>query len=170
MAADDYAKADKGFSPIVGAQPKVLVLGSMPSQRSLQYQQYYGHPQNAFWWLMSQLFGFDSALPYTERVELLKQAGLAVWDVVYEAVRPGSMDADIQESALITNDFDAFLKAYPSITLLAFNGKASQKLFKKHVTGDIALPQLTLPSTSPAYAAKSRDEKLIEWKQVLTSL
>ncbi len=160
-------QADKGFLPIVGEQPKVLVLGSMPSQRSLQHQQYYGHPQNAFWWLMSQLFEFDVALPYDARVEIVKRCGVAIWDVVHEAVRPGSMDADIQESALVTNDFSVFMAQHSSIRVLLFNGQASQKLFKKHVAGEFDLPQLVLPSTSPAYAAMSRDEKLSQWRQIL---
>ena len=168
MPAHD--QADRGFPPVVGEQPKVLVLGSMPSQLSLKQGQYYGNPQNAFWWLMSQMFGFDLALPYESRVALVKQSGVAIWDVVFEAVRPGSMDANIQESALLTNDFATFFEKHPSIVLLVFNGKASQRLFRKHVNAEIDIPQLVLPSTSPAYAAMSRDDKLVQWQQILARL
>lgn len=157
-------EADVGFAPILGENPRVLVLGTLPSQRSLAAQQYYGHPQNAFWWIMSELFGFSYELPYEERTAHVRSAGIAVWDVIRAAVRPGSMDADIEASSVEANDFTTLLAQQPSLRLLAFNGQAAQKLFKKHVNAAWTGESLLLPSTSPAYAAMTRNEKLIRWQ------
>lgn len=159
-------QADSGFAPILGDAPKVLILGTLPSQRSLREKQYYGHPQNAFWWIMAQVLGFDPQLPYSERALKLREKGVAVWDVIASCVRPGSLDADIDTASVQTNDFSDLFQKNPSLNLLAFNGKAAQRLYRQQVLADWSGPMLALPSTSPAYAAMSRDAKLSEWRQL----
>src|SRR4051794_14607558 len=71
---------DFGFPPIARPDARVLILGSLPGQRSLQMHQYYAHPQNAFWKVMARVFEFESTLPYTRRVEILTENCLALWD------------------------------------------------------------------------------------------
>jgi len=161
---------DQGFSPLIGVKPRVLVLGTMPSQQSLKRQQYYGHPQNAFWWIIDRLFGIAQSAPYETRVQALIEHKVAVWDVVREAVRPGSLDANIDQQSLVANPFAALFSQQCALACIVFNGQAAQKLFKKYVLSETALPKNldihTLPSTSPAYAAMTREEKLARWKVI----
>jgi double-stranded uracil-DNA glycosylase len=164
-------QVDKAFEPIIGETPRVLILGSMPSQRSLASSQYYGNPNNAFWWIMGEVFDFDAQAPYLQRCEALKAAGLAVWDVIERCHRPGSLDSDIDKTTVQANNFAAFFATHPTITSCLFNGQASQKLFKQHM-GKGFLESLDmhseyLPSTSPAHASMSRDQKFKVWKPLL---
>lgn len=162
MAAG-VVEADQGFAPILGEQPRVLILGTLPSQRSLRERQYYGHPQNAFWWIMSRLLNFDPSLDYSARTRLLTQHHIAVWDVIASCIRPGSMDADIDAASVRPNDFSVFFQKTPSLKAIAFNGKAAQGLFRKHAGADWPVDLLLLPSTSPAYASITKDAKLEAW-------
>jgi hypoxanthine-DNA glycosylase len=84
-----------GFPPIAAAGARVLILGSMPSVASLAKQQYYGHPQNAFWPLMGRLFGAWPELPYDRRKAILCESGVAVWDVLHCAAA-GSLDTSVR--------------------------------------------------------------------------
>lgn len=161
---------DQGFAPIVGDKPKVLILGTMPSQKSLEQQQYYGHPQNRFWWIMGQLFGFDATLPYQDRVECVSQYPIVIWDVIASCHRPGSLDSAIDEQTLVPNTIPELLHAYPSIRYIAFNGKAAQRLFRKHLKDALVsmdVIQLALPSTSPAHASMKPEQKLEQWRQII---
>lgn len=160
-----------GFPPIAGANARVLVLGSLPSVKSIEKQQYYGHPQNAFWRIMGELFGAGLEIPYADRVEILVKNKIAVWDVLAASVRPGSMDSAIDESTAQPNDFGRFLWERPQIGLVCFNGKAAARLF-----GSLVAPALengsnmpeyrTLPSSSPAYASITFADKLEQWRAV----
>lgn len=172
MAASDFAK---GFAPLWQPHAKVLVLGTLPSVKSLAAQQYYGHPQNAFWPIMAELLGFDPALPYAERCRLIVQAGVAVWDVLAAAERPGSLDADIRRDTVIANPIDDLVKQSSALRAVYFNGQGAAKMFRRHVSPHareplLQLPKHTLPSTSPAYAAMKRDEKTKQWATLLGDL
>ncbi len=172
MANNDFAK---GFSPLWQPHAKVLVLGTLPSVKSLEQQQYYGHPQNAFWPIMASLFQFDSGRDYVARCAALTKAGIAVWDVLAAAERPGSLDADIKRESIQANPLNALVTQLPQLKLIAFNGQAAAKLFKQHVSfrADSALaslPKKVMPSTSPAYAAMTRDEKRERWSTLLEYL
>lgn len=162
----------RGFPPIADVHARVLILGSLPGQVSLQRQQYYAQPQNAFWAIMERLFGAGPELPYTERGKRLMQHGIALWDVCAAAQRPGSLDAAIVHSSVVPNDFASFLEIHPNIDLICFNGSKAADLY-----GRLVLPGLpasgcvtryaTLPSTSPAHAAMRFEEKLTRWSAVL---
>lgn len=159
-----------GFKPILGLAPKVLILGSMPSQKSLASQQYYANPQNSFWWIMSQLIGFDVSDCYAKRQTALKVSKIAVWDVLYDCNRLGSADSAIQKSSEIPNDFAAFFGQQNSLKYVGFNGVAAQKIFMRHCPSLLTIYDLAaikLPSTSPAYAAMRPEEKLRIWRQFL---
>ncbi len=161
-----------GFPPIVGARAEVLVLGSLPSQKSIEAVEYYAHPQNAFWRIMGELFGAGPEVSYETRTESLKSNRIAVWDVLSSSVRPGSLDSDIDDSTAEPNDFASFFETNVDIRLVCFNGQKAAKIFKDLVlTGHPRLqPQFqyeTLPSTSPAYASMSFEEKFAKWSIVL---
>lgn len=158
-----------GFAPIARADARVLVLGSLPGRRSLETGEYYAHPRNAFWPIMQRLAKASGS--YAERCRRLQAAGIAVWDVLHAAVRPGSLDSSISLNSAQTNDFEQFFSAHPFIECIGFNGRAAESLFRKRV-----MPQLDvgharvclLPSTSPAHAALSIGEKARIWRSMLS--
>lgn len=154
------------FPPLVGKDPQVLVLGSMPGVASLQAQQYYAHPRNTFWPIMAALFAFDIDAPYVTRCQHLTAAGIAVWDVLKACHRPGSLDQHIDTDTIEANDFNAFLSHTPSIQIIFFNGGKAEQVFRRSVLSDLAAAPLLekLPSTSPAHAAMSFEQKLNAWQ------
>lgn len=151
--------------------PHTLILGSMPSVQSLQREQYYANPRNAFWPIVAKLYGFSADAPYADRVAALNTAGVAVWDVLYNCVRHGSLDSNIERATEQPNDFRTFLSKYRSLRLIAFNGQAAQRIFMRHckaLTLEFKRLKITqLPSTSPAYAAMKPAQKLALWERQL---
>ena len=121
---------------------------------------------------MSEIFEFSEHLSYSDRVLQLTQSQIAVWDVLLDCVRPGSLDSKIELHSEMANDFAGFLKANPDIKLIAFNGRAAEKIFMRHCADLFSLmpnlQSISLPSTSPAYAAMSKAEKLRIWRDALT--
>jgi hypoxanthine-DNA glycosylase len=164
-------KATEGFSPILGQDAAVLILGTLPSRKSLEQNQYYGHPQNVFWPIMGELFGTGEDRSYATRTKTLTDNGIAVWDVLASSVRPGSMDSAIDSSTAVANDFAALFREQPKISLVCFNGQAAAKLYARFVAptfekGSNTADYQALPSTSPAHASMSFDEKLDRWQIV----
>jgi double-stranded uracil-DNA glycosylase len=157
----------RSFAPIAAPDAKILILGSMPGTASLEAGQYYAHPRNAFWPIMGALFGVGPNLPYTERVARLKTRGVAVWDVLQACEREGSLDSNIRSEA--PNDFAAFFAAHPDLRTVALNGGKAAASFRKHAARH--LPERTalhtLPSTSPAHAARSFAAKCEIWRAAL---
>ena len=156
----------RSFAPVVDTRARVLVLGSMPGVASLDADRYYAHPRNLFWPIMGALFGFDATLPYPERLARIGAAGVALWDVAGECVRPGSLDARIEAGSVVANDIAGLLARYPDITRVRFNGAAAETLFRRHALGTLdPVPDLLrLPSTSPAHAAMGFEAKLAAWR------
>lgn len=159
-----------GFAPILGDAPRVLVLGTLPSQMSLRKQQYYGHPQNGFWKIMAALLGANG--DYAERCAAVTGAGIAIWDVLHESHRPGSMDADIDIVASKPNPIVELVNDSGSIELICFNGQKARQLFDRLIDasamrGDVRL--WSLPSTSPAYASMPLAEKTRRWAEALST-
>jgi double-stranded uracil-DNA glycosylase len=164
-----------GFPYIADEKARVLVLGSLPGQMSLHHQQYYAHPRNAFWRIMSELFEAGLQIPYLERAARLVQHGIALWDVCAAANRPGSLDSDIQPDTVVPNDFTSFFKTHPQIEMVCCNGGASARMYQR-----LVIPQLhshyqtlrfePLPSTSPAHAGMTFQEKLQRWSVIRLGL
>ena len=164
----------QGFPPIADARARVLVLGTLPGRKSLEMQQYYAQPHNAFWRIMGQLCGAEQSLPYAARLERLRRARIAVWDVLAAGEREGSLDSAIVPSSIVVNDFAAFFARHPRIALVCFNGNTAAALFRRKVLPTLApepaaLPTHVLPSTSPAYASLRFEQKLERWSTVLAA-
>ena len=164
----------RSFPPIADPTAKILILGSMPGKESLRAGQYYAHPRNAFWAIMGELAGAAPALPYETRTEKLQSAGIALWDVLASCTRHSSMDADIDAASICPNDFASFLFNHPNITHIFFNGSMAEQCFHKHVQpllaplpGHRPLHYQRLPSTSPAHASMTYQQKLQAWKVIL---
>ena len=157
-----------GFAPIALPDARVLILGSFPSQRSLEAGQYYAHPQNAFWFIIERLFARETGLDYTARTALLMDAKVALWDVLRTADRPGSLDSAIVAGSEVPNGFVEFFNRHPAMRIVFFNGAKAQSLFEQHVTRslgpDSTLRFVRLPSTSPANAGLARERKLELWR------
>ena len=154
---------------------RILILGSMPGTLSLQEQQYYAQPRNAFWQIMGQLFGAGRDEPYQSRVEILKDQKIALWDVLASCYRTGSMDADIRTGDAVANDFSAFFLAHPAVVRVFFNGATAQKFYQRLVVpalagSDDALRYERLPSSSPANAAMRLAEKVRVWRGALSGV
>ena len=163
-------KPSSGFPPLVSGEPTVLILGSLPSRKSLERQEYYAHPRNAFWPIMGELFDAGPNNEYAERVSRLTGSGIAVWDVLQSSVRPGSLDSSIVEEASEPNDFEAFFEDYPTLEMICFNGRMAEHLYRRLVSGNgVRVDQhrfVSLPSTSPAHAAMTFAQKLNRWMAV----
>ena len=161
------------FPPQVGAGCRVLVLGTVPSLRSLEMQQSYAHPHNLFWPFMGELYGAGPDLPYSERIARLHAAGVGIWDVLKHCERPGSLDSSILVDSEVANDIPALLDAYPTIEAIALNGGKAQQVFARRIAPHIneerrsRLEILGLPSTSPANASIPRNVKLERWSALL---
>jgi hypoxanthine-DNA glycosylase len=156
----------EGFAPIARTDARILILGSLPSDRSIAAGEYYAHPQNAFWPIMRELVGASGN--YTQRCAALVESGIALWDVLGRSERPGSLDANIRMDTAEPNDFNQFLLQHADVRRICFNGRKAEQMFRKFVRLDpgIAPPQLcSLPSTSPAHAAMSFDDKLERWRK-----
>jgi hypoxanthine-DNA glycosylase len=163
------------FPAIAALDARVLILGSAPSVASLAKQQYYGHPQNAFWPIMGRLFGAGRDLSYDERQRILCERGVAVWDVLRECHREGSLDSDIRVESEAPNDFAKFFQTHSQVGTVFFNGGRSEAMFRRHVLRTIAdesrlLHYVRLPSTSPAHAGRSFAQKLAAWRAVARAL
>lgn len=162
---------DTGFPFSADINAKILILGSMPGQKSLTEQQYYAHPQNSFWPIMGELFGFDASQPYKQRLAQLRANHVALWDVAHSCKRPGSMDHAIDMESVEANDFATFFDSHPNIRAIFFNGGKAHELYRKLVLPGLPeqfrqIEQHRLPSTSPAHAGMSRVQKLAAWRIV----
>jgi hypoxanthine-DNA glycosylase len=158
-----------GFPPVVPHKPKVLVLGSMPGDASLNARQYYAHPRNAFWPVMQALFGIDSKASYENRIEQLKAVRIALWDVVHQCCRSGSLDTSIELDSVVVNDIDGLLRQNPTIAAVFCNGGGSWTLLRRYflkpsIARRVDIPVYKLPSTSPANARLSLQQKCVEWQ------
>lgn len=163
--ADSFARS---FAPLLRADARVLVLGSMPGRASLDAQQYYAHPRNAFWPIMAACCGFDPASDYATRVRTLLDAGIALWDVLAQCCRPGSLDSAIELAGARPNAIAELLDAHPQITRVCCNGSAAASLYRRFgLPGAPRVEVLQLPSTSPAHAGMPLAEKMRRWHAAL---
>ena len=149
------------FDPVVDANTRLLILGSLPGDASLMAAQYYGHPRNAFWRLISGVVGRDlAALPYAERLAALKAAGVGLWDVIASAERPGSLDAAIRRPEAA--DLRGLVAGLPDLGAVAFNGGTAARLGRAILAGESGTALIDLPSSSPAHA-RPFAEKAAAW-------
>jgi len=137
------------FPPVTDERTRVLILGSLPGERSLAEQRYYAHPQNQFWRLVGQVIGRDVvSLDYDDRLAALRNAGVGLWDVVASARRSGSTDATIRDHT--TNDLAALVEALPELRAVAFNGGKALAIGRPLLAGR-GLAMIALPSSSPLH-------------------
>lgn len=157
----------ESFAPLIDKQTEIMVLGTMPGVKSLTEQQYYAHPQNAFWKIISILYNngknFDS---YDDKKYCLLEKHIGLWDNLQYCRREGSLDTNITDA--VPNDFENLFKEYPNVRKLLFNGQSSYKFFKKYhpVLLEKTVYEI-MPSTSPANASVRFEQKLEIWQKAL---
>lgn len=139
----------QGLPPVACTDARVLILGSLPGEASLKAERYYAHPQNHFWRLLSCVLGEElAALPYAERLALLQERRIALWDVIARARRHGSLDSELRD--IEARDLPAFAASLPALRAIAFNGQTAAKLGRRAL-GPSPLALIDLPSSSPAF-------------------
>lgn len=155
-----------GLAPVADGRARVLLLGSFPGAASLQAAQYYAHPRNAFWPVMAALTGEAdlAARPYAERLVALQEHGIALWDAVATCRREGSLDTAIE--AAEPSDLPTLVARLPALQAIGCNGALAHRQTLLAL-GDVALPVLKLPSTSPAYAGLRLADKIDSWRAAL---
>lgn len=162
-----HAVMEKCFKQLKNPSARVLILGSMPGIASLDAQQYYAHPRNCFWWILQEITGVDCNETYEKRMQGVLDAGIALWDVIAECERSGSLDSAINLNTLRVNDFKTFFKTHSNIKSVFLNGGKAYDLFHRHIVRQGVLPAdinaVKLPSTSPAFAAMTKQQKKLGW-------
>ena len=160
----------QSFAPVADRHAEILILGSMPGRDSLAAGQYYAHPYNLFWKIMAAMLGFEPQAPYRRRLKALRDARIALWDVMHSCKRAGSFDASIEASTIEANDFSSFFRSHKGIDWVFFNGSTAEATYVRRVLPSVTslgLRYTRLPSTSPAHAALSYQQKLAAWRTVL---
>ena len=151
------------FEPIVFRDSKVLILGSFPSIESFEKSFYYAHPRNQFWRILEAITGYPINNK-DQKIWLLKESHIALWDMVKSCTRDNSLDSSLEDIEI--NDIASLLQEYDSIELIAFTGRKAQTLYKMHFDY-LDIPTVYLPSPSSAYAKMSFEDKLKVYKEVL---
>ena len=155
----------EGFNPIVSSQPKIMILGSAPSIKSLEENEYYGNIRNSFWKILSEIYGYQAFKDYYEKKQLILDNNIILWDVIKTCNREGSLDSQIKD--VVVNELVEIIDSNKSLRVVFFNGKKSFNLYKKHINYfPNNLDFLSLPSSSPAYTL-SYEKKLQIWKDYI---
>jgi len=156
------------FDPVVNQSTRLLLLGSLPSEKSLALQQYYGNPQNKFWELLGTVLSVDlRSLSYDARLAALLEHGVGLWDVIAEAERPGSLDASISRAS--HNALVELVETLPHLRVVGFNGGTAARLGRKQLNPMAhRLTMIDLPSSSPAHTM-SLELKQQKWNQLVNS-
>ena len=151
------------FDPVADENSRLLILGTMPSVKSLEAEFYYAHPRNVFWPILSECFGCSVPESMEEKKKLLLENGIALWDAAKSCLREGSLDAAMREIEL--NDFGEFFRKYPKIDKVLLNGGTAWSLYQR-LPEEIVRARICvkMPSTSPAYTMKY-EKKLEIWKR-----
>jgi len=153
----------QGLSPVIGRNTRLVLLGSFPGAASLAAGQYYAHPRNQFWPLLSALLGEELVpLAYAQRLQRLRVHGLGLWDVIAECRREGSLDSAIRDARY--NDLASLRRRAPQLVAVAHNGGESARAMP--ATAALGLAVYRLPSSSPANASWSFERKLAAWRAV----
>ena len=164
----EYKNIKKGLEPIISINSKILILGSLPSDKSIIANEYYGNKNNQFWDIISLIFenkkiNFNN---YNEKIQFLNKYNIALWDVYCLAERKGSLDTDIKNGKF--NNIEDLLIKYSNIKTILTNGRTSEKGFKKYVkNNEINCDYKYVPSSSSANTKYSLWEKVECWKKAM---
>lgn len=158
----------KAFEPIVNDNAKILILGSLPSDKSIIANEYYGNKTNQFWDIISLVFE-DKKVEfknYNDKMQFLHKHYIALWDVYCLAERKGSLDTNIQNGKF--NDIKKILNKYSNIKIVLVNGKEAENGFKKYLKEEnIQCDFKYVPSSSSTNTQYTTIEKAKLWKKAI---
>lgn len=156
-----HPETKASLAPLFRDDASILILGSLPGERSLASQQYYAHPYNQFWRVLGAVTGADfSNAAYDQKLCLLKDHHIALWDVVATAVRSGSLDTNLRQ--VVGNNLKWLIDRLPKLRAIAFNGATAARVGRQSGLPP-GIKLLDLPSTSPAHTMRFAD-KLLQWQ------
>ncbi|SDZ15390.1 DNA-deoxyinosine glycosylase [Tindallia californiensis] len=153
------------FAPISNKDTTILILGSMPGDKSLELGEYYGHPRNRFWKIIAIITGNELPLTYSEKKAMLLRSTIGVWDVAHKAKRKGSLDSAIKDDE--PNDLESFMAEHRHLKVIGFNGKKAESLYDKYFDRKSGINYFSLPSTSPANAGIDFESICNKWRHIL---
>lgn len=153
------------FEPIADNNSTILILGSLPGDKSLELQEYYGHPRNRFWKIIASITQSDLPLTYNAKKELLLKSKIGIWDVAHKANRKGSLDSFIKD--VEPNNISGFIENHLNLKVIGFNGSKSQSLYDRYFTRKHSIKYISLPSSSPANASISFENICKKWSEIL---
>ena len=151
------------FEPIVFKDTRTLILGSFPSIKSVENNFYYAHPRNQFWKILSTVTGYP-VNNRDQKIWLLKEAKLGLWDMIGSCSRENSLDSSLEDE--VVNDIPALLEQYPSIEQIAFTGRKAEALYMLHFAY-LEIETVYLPSPSAAYAKMTFEQKVKAYETVI---
>lgn len=159
----------QSFAPVIDEKCKILILGTMPGDKSIKENKYYANSQNQFWRIMALVTNENFLINYDQKKDLLIHKRIAIWDVLMHCEREGSLDVNISDET--PNDFISFFNEYPNINKVFFNGSKAEKLFKKFNLHDYSKKYQILPSTSSMNTSMNLEKKANIWKsKILESI
>jgi hypoxanthine-DNA glycosylase len=164
-AKQDISQTKLSFDPISNYETSILILGSMPGDKSLKLEEYYAHSGNRFWKIISTITNSNLPITYSDKKELLLKSKIGIWDVAYKVKRKGSLDTNIKDEE--PNDLDNFLANHKSIKVIGFNGKKSEAIFDRFFTRKNEIKYVSLLSTSSANSGFKFDAICEQWQQIL---
>lgn len=160
------AHSKSSFDPISDLDITILILGSLPGDKSLELAEYYGHSRNRFWKIIATITNNDMPLTYTDKIALVLKSKIGIWDVVHKANRKGSLDTAIEGEE--PNDLDNFIARHKNLKVIGFNGKKAHALYDKYFGRKKEIQYISLPSTSPANAGIDFDSICNQWRKILS--
>ncbi|MBQ2593252.1 MAG: DNA-deoxyinosine glycosylase [Candidatus Riflebacteria bacterium] len=149
------------FEAVYNKDSKILILGSFPSVKSREQKFFYGHPQNRFWKVISEIFKENVPQNIKEKKTFLLKNKIALWDVIANCEIEGSSDSSITNA--VPNDLSPIFKC-AKIEKVYCNGTKSFELYQKYIFPQNNIKAEKLPSTSPANAAWTLEKLIKEWK------
>jgi len=152
------------FDPISNSETSVLILGTMPGDKSLELNEYYGHSRNKFWKIISTITNNELPITYVDKKALLKKTKIGIWDVAHKANRKGSLDNAIQDEE--PNELNNFISKHKNLKVIGFNGTKAETLFDKYFSRQTGIKYISLPSTSPANTGIDFDSICKVWRQI----
>lgn len=153
------------FNPISNSETEILILGTIPGDKSIELGEYYGHPRNRFWEIISTITENDKPIKYNDKKELLLKTKFGIWDVAHKVNRTGSLDSKIKNEK--PNDLNNFVEEHKHLKVIGFNGQKAKELFNKHFERKKQLKYISLPSTSPANTRYNLEDICNEWRKLI---